>query len=96
MTTWTIKAYRPQMAGDQGNTGFESAPEDTGLRLDDTVTLTSFTPGMASTATIMVQKTLESMQTYWLEGKGGGWLLCADNGSGTIIKPYEPFNSPAD
>lgn len=90
MTTWTIKAYRPtagQSAAASG--GFEQTPEDTGLRLDDSVTLTSFTP-VASTAALTIQKFLSHLQNMLGSAEGGlnsGWELVADNGAGTVLKP---------
>lgn len=87
MTTWTIKAAKAN-AGST-NSGY-TTPSDTGLRFDDSVTLTSWTPATGSTANQPLRKILSHLQaaSAFFEGNmGAGWILVADDGAGTVLWP---------
>lgn len=85
MTTWTIKAAKPEKA----DTGASlTAPADTGLRFDDSVALANFLP-VGSTVNIQIAKMLSDLTRGLTEAVyiDGGWVLVADDGAGTVIWP---------
>lgn len=90
MTTWIIGVIRPTAGQTVVKAGFGGAYEDTGLRYDDSKTVTSWTPAVASTKSIQVQKILAHLTAgqEGMEGAlGAGWLYVADNQAGLIVFP---------
>lgn len=80
MTTWTIRARKPEATG-ATSPGFDDSVSDTGLRFDDSVNLKSWCPA-GSTATLRVQRLLARLQA----DAPNGWKYEAFDGAATTVQ----------